>query len=345
MKTIWIDLDNTPHVPFFRPIINELGRRGYDVKITARDAYQVYELADYYALKYDRVGQHYGKNKVMKVAGSLIRAAQLALHVRGERPAIAVSHGSRPSTIAARLLGIPSVSILDYEYAKGLFFFQPTHVLVPDVIPDEALADRKVVHKYRGIKEEVYVPDFTPDPAIRSELGISDDCLLVTVRPPATEAHYHSHKSQEVFESVMDYLGAQDDLRIVLLPRNKRQEEFVVGRWPKLIQEKKVIIPDHAVDGLNLIWYSDFVISGGGTMNREAAALGVPVYSIFQSQIGAVDKYLGETGRLIFLESAEDFPIKVDLSRRDKGHSALQTKKTVLMEIVDKIVDAAEARW
>jgi len=43
---IWIDLDNTPHVPFFKPIIRELEKRGHEVVLTARDAFQVCELAD-----------------------------------------------------------------------------------------------------------------------------------------------------------------------------------------------------------------------------------------------------------------------------------------------------------
>ena len=307
-KKIWIDLDNTPHIPFFRPIIDRLDERGYEVVITARDAFQVCALADYFQLPYKRVGRHYGKNLLMKVLGTVVRALQIFPMMLREKPVLAVSHGSRTQLIVATLLGIPSITIYDYEHAKGLGFVHPTWVMMPDVIPDSTIMhDKKFVYKYPGIKEDVYVPDFKPSPGIKRELGIAEEALLITIRPPATEAHYYNPKSEELFESVIKFLSDKPNLQIVLLPRNKKQELFVRNLWQDLFQKKKLIIPDHAVDGLNLIWYSDLVISGGGTMNREAAALGVPVYSIFRGKIGAVDRYLADTGRLVLLEKSADF--------------------------------------
>jgi uncharacterized protein len=343
MKTIWIDLDNTPHIPFFRPIIDELNQRGYQVKLTARDAFQVCDLADYFNMKYQRVGRHYGKSKFMKVVGSLIRALQLVPCMRGDKPDLAVSHGSRTQLIAATLMGIPSVMIYDYEHAKALASFHPTWIMVPDIIPDSALVfNHSLVYKYPGIKEDVYVPDFIPDPTIKRELGISEDSMLITIRPPATEAHYHSHKSEELFEGLIAYLASKPDVQIAILPRNKKQEAFVKDKWPELFQNKKLIIPEHAVDGLNLIWFSDLVVSGGGTMNREAAALGVPVYSIFRGKLGAVDRYLSESGRLVLLESTADFESKIVFTRRDKNQKLKNTTNVSLQGIVDKIVEATE---
>ncbi len=343
MKNIWIDLDNTPHIPFFRPIIAELNERGYQVKITARDAYGVCELADYFHMDYQRVGRHYGKNKFMKVAGSLIRAMQLVPAMRGGKPNIAVSHGSRSQLIAATMLGVPSVIISDYEFAKSLVGIHPTWAMMPDVISTNSPAYKKShVYKYPGIKEDVYVPGFKPDPSVMRELGISEESLLITVRPPATEAHYHNHKSEELFESLIPYLADKPDVRIVILPRNKRQEIFVRELWPELFRNGKLIIPDKAVDGLNLIWYSDLVVSGGGTMNREAAALGVPVYSIFRGKIGAVDHYLAESGRLVLLEAVSDIASKIILARRDKTVRPNNKTNPTLQGIVDKIIEAME---
>lgn len=343
MKKIWIDLDNTPHIPFFRPIIDELNHRGYQVKVTARDAFQVYDLADHYHLTYERVGRHYGKSKVMKVVGSLIRALQLALAMARDKPTLAVSHGSRTQLIAATVLRIPSVMIYDYEFTTRLAPICPTYIMVPDVIPDSALPQgASIVFKYPGIKEDVYVPDFTPDSKIRQQLGVSSEALLVTIRPPATEAHYHRHESQELYEAIVGYLAEIPNCQLVILPRNKKQEEILRETWQPLLDKNKIIIPDHAIDGLNLIWFSDFVVSGGGTMNREAAALGVPVYSIFRSKIGAVDRYLADSGRLVLLEGAEDFPTKILLSRRDKDSKVVSKGNTSLTAIVDKIVEVAE---
>ena len=337
-KKIWIDLDNTPHIPFFRPIIDHLKERGYQVVLTARDAFQVCDLADYFQLDYKRIGRHYGKNLAMKVFGTVVRALQMIPTMLSERPSLAVSHGSRTQLIVATLLGIPSITIYDYEHAKGLGLIHPTWVMMPDVIPDSCIThDKKFVYKYPGIKEDVYVPDFKPDPGIKRELGIAEDALLITIRPPATEAHYFNPKSEELFESIITFLSAKPNLQIVLLPRNKKQEMVVRNFWPELFQEKKLIIPDHAVDGLNLIWFSDLVISGGGTMNREAAALGVPVYSIFRGKIGAVDRYLADCGRLVLLEKTADFETRILLSRRNKQLEALNKPNVSLNGIVDKI--------
>lgn len=344
MKKIWIDLDNTPHVPFFRPIIAQLESRGYQVKVTARDAFQVYDLADYFRLRYQRIGRHYGKSSMMKVLGSLVRAGQLMAAMVKEKPALAVSHGSRTQLVAARLLGIPSVMIYDYEHAKGLLPFNPVLVMVPEVIPDAALSGwRSPVYKYPGIKEDVYVPAFVPDPDLVGQLGLTPDSLVVTLRPPATEAHYYSPESQVLFEATVTYLVAQPGLQIVLLPRNQKQEAEVRVAWQELIRQHRIVIPDRAVDGLNLIWFSDLVVSGGGTMNREAAALGVPVYSIFRSELGAVDRYLAETGRLVLVESPADFTTKLVLSRRDKDPMSLGKTSPALESIVEQIILAAEA--
>ena len=129
-----------------------------------------------------------------------------------------------------------------------------------------------------------------------------------------------------------------DGVRMILLPRNRNQEVSIRNKWPELISKGKIIIPDHVVDGLNLIWYSDFVISGGGTMNREAAALGVPVYSIFRGTIGAVDKYLAKNGKLILLESPEDIEEKVSLVKRVPSADAGVHSNRTLDSIVGTII-------
>ena len=335
---MWIDLDNTPHVPFFKPIIDDLDQRGFDVVITARDAFQVCDLADYFGIPYKRIGRHYGKNLVMKVLGTVVRAAQMLPTMLRERPSLAVSHGSRTQLIVSALLGIPSITIYDYEHAKGLGLIHPTWVMMPDVIPDSTIThDKKYVYKYPGIKEDVYVPSFKPNPGIRRELGIAEDALLITIRPPATEAHYYNPKSEELFESIINYLAQKPNVQIVLLPRNKKQETFVRDLWQDLFEKRKLVIPDHAVDGLNLIWFSDLVVSGGGTMNREAAALGVPVYSIFRGKIGAVDRYLADCGRLVLLEKVADFETSVVLARRTKEPATAGKENVSLKGIVDKI--------
>ena len=337
-KRVWIDLDNSPHVPFFKPIIEELRKRGHEVVITARDCFQVCGLADLVKLDYRKIGRHYGKNPLMKVAGLLIRSAQLTPTALSKKPDIAVSHGSRSQVMTAAALGIPSVVIADYEFTQTVA--RPTYVVVPELIPDGSVKGfSKSFFKYPGIKEDVYVPDFVPDPSILGELGISDGELVVTIRPPATEAHYHNPESELLFEETINFIGGQENTRMVILPRNEiKQTAWVKSNWSEWCRSRKIIFPEHVVDGLNLIWHSDLVISGGGTMNREAAALGVPVYSIFRGKIGAVDHYLSENGRLILLESPEDVRKKISLSRSRRAG----TPENLNSRALDRIVEIIE---
>lgn len=317
-KKIWIDLDNTPHVPFFEPIIAELERRGHSVLLTARDAFQVCDLADRKGIKYLKIGRHHGKNKLIKVLGLFYRASQLLPTILAERPALAVSHGARSQIIAANLLRIPTVLLTDYEFAKALPLMRPTWEIVPEVISDEGLYCRKErIRKYPGIKEDVYVPSFRPDPAILSELGLKDGELIITVRPPATEAHYHNPEAEILFTHFMNRATKIPNTRMVLLPRNHKQDEVIRHQSPEWFLHDKTVVPKRAVDGLNLLWHSDLVVSGGGTMNREAAALGIPVYSIFRGPIGAVDHFLERTNRLVLIENTEQVDSKIILAKRD----------------------------
>jgi len=341
-KKIWIDLENSPHVPFFKPIIEELEERGHSVLLTARDCFQVCDLADLLGLQYKRIGRHYGKHMLAKVAGLGVRVLQLSPTVLKHKPDLAVSHGSRSMFVLASLLRIPTITICDYEHARWTKFVKPSWVMAPDVIPDEVVCalgfDKTRILRYPGIKEDVYAPLFKPDPSIKSRIGLNTDDLIVTLRPPATEAHYHNPASDRLLNCALEFLGSQSNVKVVILPRTSQQESELRRAWPQRFAEKRFIVPQQIVDGLDLIWYSDLVISGGGTMNREAAALGVPVYSIFRGKIGAVDRHLADTGRLVLLESAEDVHRKLHLVRRRPeatpnvgGHSALQA-------VVDNIV-------
>jgi len=339
-KKIWIDLDNSPHVPFFNPIIKELKQRDCLVTLTARDCFQVCGLAELFGLQYKRIGRHYGKSKILKVVGTIIRSIQLLPTALKERPAIAVSHGSRSQLIAAKMLRIPVVMIFDYEFTQGLGFIIPDWFIGPEIIPDKANKCYKGrLLRYPGIKEDVYAPFFKPDPNILRELGVGKQDILVTIRPPATEAHYHNPESEKLFVAVVKFIAQNPDVRIVILPRNEiKQTMWIKKIWAELLETGKIIIPDHVINGLNLIWHSDFVVSGGGTMNREAAALGVPVYSIFRGKIGAVDRYLSDNGRLTLLKSIDDIKEKVRIVSREKSIDFQKGNKDALDVIVNHLI-------
>ncbi len=340
---IWIDLDNTPHVPLFEPIVEELMFRGFPLFVTARDAFQVCELADRQRLGYVKIGKHYGKHRILKAAGLIYRSAQLAPLVMKEKPALAISHGARSQLLLGNWLNIPTVLMEDYEYCQFPPTMRPTWVIAPAVIPDAMLPSRNgYIRKYTGIKENVYTWKFNPDPTLLEELGIPRSDLMITVRPPATEAHYHNRESEKLFECFMNRACRTPGVRVALLPRNARQGQLIQNQWPEWFRDNVTIIPSGAVDGLNLLWHSDLVVSGGGTMNREAAALGVPVYSIFRGNIGAVDRYLHQDGRLVLIDSNESVERDIQLVKRQRRSISAITSKRTLHEIVNIIEEILE---
>ncbi|MGH9515357.1 MAG: DUF354 domain-containing protein [Terriglobales bacterium] len=340
---IWIDLDNTPHVPFFEPIVDELKSRGFPLLLTARDAFQVCDLANKKGLAYVKVGRHHGKNRLLKASGLAYRALQLAPIVLREKPILGVSHGARSQLLLGNALRIPTVLIEDYEFSRFPVMMRPWWVVAPTVIPDQALPLKNGhIRKYAGIKEDVYAWKFKPDPDLLSELGLVDYDLIVTVRPPATEAHYHNPESEKLFERFMDRACSTTGVRVVLLPRNQKQALHLQKNCPDWFAHERVVIPKSAVDGLNLLWHSDLVVSGGGTMNREAAALGVPVYSIFRGAIGAVDRHLCSENRLTLVESPEEVDTKIQLVKRTRKPLSQVTSRRTLYQIVDYIEEIAE---
>jgi hypothetical protein len=294
-------------------------------------------------MKYERIGRHYGKSKSLKVVGTVFRALQLSLALNGQKPDLAVSHGSRAQMLSACMQRVPALVIMDYEHVEG--FITPTWIMMPDIISEGSVRCRPDrLLRYPGIKEDVYVPTFKPDPGIKAHLGIGENDLLVTIRPPATEAHYHNPEAEVLFSKAVDRLGAMESVRMVILPRNDAQKELITKAWGAWCASKKIIIPEQVVDGLNLLWFSDLAISGGGTMNREAAALGVPVYSIFRGKIGDVDRYLARTGRLVLLESVGDVETKLIVEKRSIPSDLASVNRLALKAVVDGIIKAIETR-
>jgi hypothetical protein len=344
-RKVWIDLENSPHIPFFEPIIKELEKRGCEVVLTARDCFQVCELADLAGMKYRKIGHHYGKHRMAKVVGLGIRVLQVAPFILRERPAISVSHGSRTSFVLAAILGIPNITIADYEHADHRLAWlgsaRKKWIMTPEVIPSDVfektgMLKDHVLH-YPGIKEDVYTPFFQPDPSLKDALGLQPSDIVVTLRPPATEAHYHNPESEKLLMAVFELLSAHPEVKTVLLPRTHKQEAELRQARPDLFAAGRIVVPKHAVNGLDLIWYSDLVISGGGTMNREAAALGIPVYSLFRGTIGAVDKHLAQTGRLVLLESEQDVREKLKLEPRSKTVAFRPRQRATLEVVVNHI--------
>ncbi|HEX5224047.1 MAG TPA: DUF354 domain-containing protein [Solirubrobacteraceae bacterium] len=321
---VWIDLTNSPHVLVMRPVIELLRHEGHDVRVTARDFAQTLELCERFGIEHTTIGRHRGERLLAKAGGLASRALALARYARADgRSAgrafdIALGHGSNDVTVAASMLRIPSATMFDYEWATvqhNVNCRLAAAVVVPDAIPAGRLARYGAAHKlrrYQGLKEEYYLADFSPDPAVLEQLGIVRDRPLVVVRTAPEVSLYHRFASDRFAIVLKRLLAAAHErgTQTVVLPRVAAQREALAGM-------DGLIVPEHAVDAQSLIAFADLVISGGGTMNREAVALGTPVYTTFEGRLGAVDEGLIGEGRLRRLERAED--LDLDLHRVPDG--------------------------
>jgi uncharacterized protein len=316
---VWIDISAPAHVLVFRPLLELLRIDGHDVEVTTRDYAQTLELLDRHGIEASVVGRHGGRSRLGKARSLFSRLGALKRHAEGRRYDLALAHGSHELTITARRLGIPSATTHDYEYATlqhHLGDRAATRVVVPEAIPEERMARFGVrppkLLQYPGLKEEYYLHDFEPDPGVLDELGVDLDRTLVVVRTPPDVSLYH-RRSNPLFPQVLAHLGNHEGVAAVVVPRSPEQRDYVVGlRLPSLI------VPDRAVDAQSLIALADLVVSAGGTMNREAAALGVPVYTTYGGRIGGVDELLIREGRLRPLTD----PRALDLAKHPDGRAA-----------------------
>jgi uncharacterized protein len=336
---IWIDLANSPHVPFFRALIPELEARGHEVALTARDFAQTIELARAAGLSPAVVGGHGGGGLKGKAGNLLGRAGQLARWARGRSFDLAVSHNSYAQVLAASALRVRTVTLMDYEHqpANHLAFRLASRVVVPRAFPEEALrrfgAQAGKVRRYDGTKEDVYLADFEPDACFAEklrELGAGGDSILVVVRPPAREALYHRFDNQ-LFDALLERLGAQAGLKVILLARTESQRAEYLKR-----AGANMILPRVALDGANLLAASDLVVSAGGTMNREAAALGVPAATIYAGRWAAIDEELVREGRLRRISTREDLEA---LPVEKKRGAAPRRARSVRQQVVGLILE------
>jgi uncharacterized protein len=296
---VWIDISAPAHVLVFRPILGLLRGDGHDVEVTTRDYAQTLELLDQHGIEATVVGRHGGRSRAGKARSLLSRLGALKRFGRDRAYDLALAHGSHDLTITARRLGIPSATTHDYEYATlqhHLGDRAATRVVVPEAIPVERMAKFGVrppkLLQYPGLKEEYYLYDFEPDPGILSDLDVDPSRTLVVVRTPPDVSLYH-RRSNPLFPQVLEHIGSQEGVHAVVVPRSPEQRDYVLG-----LELPSVIVPEHAVDAQSLIALADLVVSAGGTMNREAAALGVPVYTTYGGRIGGVDEMLIREGRL-----------------------------------------------
>jgi predicted glycosyltransferase len=328
------------HVLVFRPLIELLRRRGHEVEVTAREYAQTLQLLELHGIEAEVIGRHGGRSRLGKARALASRLRSLRRWARDRKFDVALAHGSHELTMTARRLGIPSSTTFDYEFAwlqHQLGCRAATRVVVPDAIPAERLSGYGVeppkLLRYPGLKEEYYLADFEPDPSVLDPWPVDSARVLVVLRPPPDVSLYHRH-ANPLFPRTLDALGRNDAVHAFVLPRTAEQREFV-----SRLELPSVIVPEHAVDAQSLIALADLVVSAGGTMNREAVALGVPVYTTFGGRLGGVDEALMREGRLVPLTDAG----ALELRKRNGAGERVRRDPAELLRLLLSAYAAAEA--
>jgi uncharacterized protein len=333
---VWVDCTAAAHPLTLRPIVERFEARGHEVFVTAREYGQTLGVLDRLGIPYESVGAHAGASSLRKGVAVVGRSAGLARVVWGRRPDLALAHGSVDLAVVSNLFRIPSVQMQDYEFAiwqRQIAFRAARRVLVPDSISLDRLRkvgakERKLV-RYPGLKEEYYLADFEPDPAVFGELGIDREKVLVIVRPPPETSEYHAHN--DLYGETIRHLVGAAGTQAVVIPRTDRQAAEVRG-----MGAANLIVPERAIDAQSLIAFADLVVSAGGTMNREAVALGTPVFTTFAGRMGGVDEALIADGRLQVLSSPAELP----LHKRDAAPGVRNPRDPELL--VEGVLGAVE---
>jgi len=330
---VWIDITAPAHVLVFRPLLPLLRERGAEVELTSRDYAQTVQLLELHGIEAEILGRHGGRSRLGKARSLSSRLRDLRHWAKGREFDLALAHGSHELTLTARRLRIPSSTTFDYEFAwlqHQLGCRAAARVVVPEAIPPERLerygARPPKLVQYPGLKEEYYLADFEPDPAALEPFEIDSARTLVVVRTPPDVSLYH-RRSNPLFPQVLDHLGHNESVLAIVLPRTEEQRDFVRGLGLPSVQ-----VPDRAVDGQSLIAFSDLVVSAGGTMNREAVALAVPVYTTYGGRLGGVDEMLIREGRLIPLSD----PRALDLRKREGERNRVRRDPALMLDLLTR---------
>ena len=304
----WFDLDNSPHVPLFRPVFDELKSNGMEYIVTIREFAQTRQLCELWNIDYTLIGRHAGKNKILKVINLFTRSSKLKKQIKNKNISLAISHGSRTQLVAANGLKIKSVLMLDYEYTENRIFNRyADYLLMPTLIPDERLKSAGIklekVIRYNGFKEELYIPEFVPEAGFRGTIGIPENKVLVVIRPPGMLSNYHNEEGESLFVESVKYFSSFPDCICYIVSRTTEDKTLLKNLN---IKSDNIKFNKSAVDGLQLLNSADIVLSGGGTMNRESALLGTETYSIFRGRKPYLDEYLNQIGQLKFISSVAD---------------------------------------
>jgi hypothetical protein len=290
---IWIDIVNAPHAHFFKGIIRELEKRGYELLITTREFDGLTDILDMLGISYYVVGKHGGSTLEGKLLASVERQHKLAKLIIEEKPDLALYKNSPEAPRVAFGLAIPTIGFADNDTATAvnkLMLPYTKRLVYPKAIDAYDLikcgADANSLHPINGFPELAHLYGFKPDKQPLRELGLEPYSYIVMRTEPIKANYFNGDAEKSILEGVIPLLP---EIPIVLFPRTEEQGK----RFEKF---KNVIIPGHIMDSLSLLYYAKLMIGAGGTMNREAIALGTPTISTYPGKLLAITKWLIKLG-------------------------------------------------
>lgn len=336
---VWVDLANSPHVPLLRPVVSRLRADGHEVVLTVRDHAQTLGLAQRSWTTFSVIGGMSPADRLAKGRAIAGRAEALRRFARLRKPTVAFSHGSYAQLLAARLTGVPAVTMMDYEHqpANHLSFRLARNVIVPAVFPESALrrygARHRHVMRYPGLKEELYLEDLQPNGAVLDELKLDPERVIVVLRPPPDGALYH-RMTNDRFAEILQLAADREAVQAVVLPRSPEQARRYASR-------RGVLLPERPVDGSSLLALADVVVGAGGTMSREAALLGTPTYTVFAGRLGAVDAHLIRSGRM---HDLRDPAIEPSFVKKQPYATGGPSRAADILQIIIETIESASFR-
>ncbi|EJN57822.1 hypothetical protein HSB1_32390 [Halogranum salarium B-1] len=341
MTDVWVDLASPCHPFFFKSLTDSL--TNVRTMVTVREKTETVPLARDVGFDFRTIGKDY-ENKTLRKFGIPLRTAQLALQM--PKADVALSSRNAMCVLAAKARGVPSIHYTDNDicaYVDGLrseelyhrLEAQATHNIVPAAFRTEVLTDRGAdpdsVHTYDGYKEDVYVATFEADPTFPDRLPFDGEEFIV-VRPEALSATYVDAEASIVPEILAD--ATDRGINVVYLPRDSGDHAFADG-----IDESRLYVPDEALSGLELAWHARCILTGSGTMAREAARMQTPAVSFFPSTRISVDQALIDEGEIYHSRDPEAIVDYVDSLTASDARSDLTTAKRVHREVAELTAD------
>lgn len=325
-RTLWFDLTNTSHVHFFNPFIDEL-KDEFEVIVTTRDLAETRALLNGMNLEYKNYGEYSGDNKLMKISGHLLRSLNMMSYLK--KIDFAFSHGSPCPIMVKYIKNAKLISSYDNEHAMSydLLSCHSDDFIVPEVLGElsnERARNGTKVSTYPGLKEQIYLADFKPDKTIMDKIPFDDYLVL---RAEAWKSDYVKNGVVRAFD--IGKRLVDEGYNIVFLPR--------YGIAPEWMKRSENVYVSPPVNGPQLCYFSDGVLTGSGTLAREAAVLGVPAVSFYSNEPLKVDLYLESKGRV--LRSGDVDKIVEYLNKTKKEEGMLREAGNVRRCILEKVKD------